>query len=113
MTGTWATWNLIGGDQFRPPPPHNTAHWNLAEMREVYETGQNLTLEQQQMASFWEDKPGTPPPGHWNIIALRLVREVGFPAATPHECSRRSAPRRPMPSFQPGILNTPTDPFVP
>ncbi len=80
MAGTWEAWNLTSGDRFRPPPPpqYGTPEFE-AEMREVYEIGGSLTLEQQQMASFWEDKLGTAtPPGHWNIIALRLVREAGL-----------------------------------
>jgi hypothetical protein len=44
-------------------------------LQEVYQLGSNLTIEEQELCSFWEDKKGSfTPPGHWNVIALQLVR---------------------------------------
>ena len=44
-------------------------------MREVYEVSQALTDEQKRIAEFWADGAGTvTPPGHWNQIALDLIR---------------------------------------
>lgn len=80
LAGTWRAWNLATGSQFRPPPPPalDSAQFE-AEAREVYEVGQSLSLEQQQIASYWEDKKGSfTPPGHWNAIATRLVCEHGL-----------------------------------
>ena len=80
LTGTWQPWNLSSGDQFRPPPPpaFGTPDFE-AGMREVYEVSQELTLEQQQIASFWEDKLGTyTPSGHWVAIAIDLVKSEGL-----------------------------------
>jgi hypothetical protein len=76
LAGTWRPWNLRFGSQFRPGPPtaFGTAAY-AAETREVYDVGQSLTDEQKRIADFWADGPGTvTPPGHWNQIALDLVR---------------------------------------
>jgi hypothetical protein len=75
LAGTWRTWNLRRGSQFRPgPPPAYGSSLFLAEMNEVYAFSQTLTEEQKRIANFWADGPGTAtPPGHWNLIALDLV----------------------------------------
>jgi membrane-associated phospholipid phosphatase len=45
-------------------------------MREVYDVSKSLTVEQQQVAQFWADGPGTiTPAGHWNTIALDLIKK--------------------------------------
>jgi hypothetical protein len=45
------------------------------EVREVYDVSQALTTEQKRIADFWADGAGTiTPPGHWNAIALDLIR---------------------------------------
>jgi membrane-associated phospholipid phosphatase len=76
LAGTWRTWNLSSGAQFRPGPP--TAYGSAAfqaEVLEVYRVSLSLTAEQKQIASFWADGAGTvTPPGHWNRIALDFVR---------------------------------------
>ena len=54
------------------------------EVREVYEVSRALTDEQRRIADFWADGPGTvTPPGHWNQIALDLIRRhrLSEPAA--------------------------------
>jgi PAP2 superfamily len=76
--GTWRTWNLRTGSQFRPgPPPVYGGALFLAEINEVYPVSQSLTDEQKRIADFWADGPGTvTPSGHWNAIAIDLVEEA-------------------------------------
>jgi membrane-associated phospholipid phosphatase len=47
-----------------------------AEAIEVYETVENLTAEQMEIARFWSDDPGTTatPPGHSISIATQILR---------------------------------------
>jgi hypothetical protein len=75
LAGTWRTWNLSSGSQFRPGPP--TAFGSAAyaaEVQEVYDVSRTLTDEQRAIADFWADGAGTvTPPGHWNQIALDLI----------------------------------------
>lgn len=80
LAGSWRPWNLESGSALRPaPPPAPDSDTFLTEMREVYAVERALTLEQQQIASYWEDKQGTyAPPGHWNVVALRQVRAHGL-----------------------------------
>ena len=79
LAGTWRTWNLRSGSQFRPgPPPEYGSPEFLAETREVYDVSQRLTDEQRRIADFWADGAGTvTPPGHWNVIALDLPELAG------------------------------------
>jgi hypothetical protein len=59
------------------PPEYGSTQF-LAEMHEVYDVSQNLTEEQKRIAEYWADGAGTvTPPGHWNAIAIDLVREAG------------------------------------
>jgi membrane-associated phospholipid phosphatase len=77
LTGTWRTWNLATGSQFRPgPPPAYGSAAFLAELHEVYDVSRTATPEQRAIALFWADGAGTvTPPGHWNAIALDLLAE--------------------------------------
>ncbi len=80
LAGTWRTWNLRKGSQYRPgpPPAYGSARFT-AEMNEVYRVSQTLTDEQRRIADHWADGPGTvTPAGHWNVIALGLVDEAGW-----------------------------------
>lgn len=81
LAGTWRTWNLRRGSQFRPgPPPAYRSARFTAELNEVYAVSQALNDEQRRIADFWADGPGTvTPPGHWNMIAVGLVHEAGWP----------------------------------
>jgi membrane-associated phospholipid phosphatase len=76
LVGTWRTWNLRSGGQFRPGPPTAFGTPGYAvEIREVYDVSRVLTDEQKRIADFWADGPGTvTPPGHWDRIALDLIR---------------------------------------
>lgn len=80
LAGTWRTWNLDSGSQFRPgPPPAYGSSQFLAETNEVYAVSQTLTDEQRRIADYWADGTGTvTPPGHWNVIAADLVSAAGW-----------------------------------
>lgn len=75
MAGSWETWVLESGDQFRPPPPPPPDSREFYDhMLEVYEVSQNLTDEQQRIAKFWEGGEGTAlPPGIWNEVVLAFL----------------------------------------
>lgn len=75
--GTWRTWHLRRGDDYRPaPPPRPGDAAYDAQVAEVYAVATNLTPEQAAIAHFWADGPGSvTPPGHWNTIAVDLLLE--------------------------------------
>ena len=76
LAGTWRTWVLRSGDQFRPPPPprFGTPAFKR-EVREVIRVQNELTPQQRRSAEFWEGGQGTPlPPGIWIRVALERLR---------------------------------------
>jgi hypothetical protein len=80
LAGTWQTWNLRDGSQFRPgpPPAYGSARF-LADVREVYAVSRTLNAEQKRIADYWADGAGTvTPSGHWNGIAVDLVGAAGW-----------------------------------
>ena len=76
LAGAWRPWNLSSGSQFRPPPPARPGSVQFAlELHEAYDVSRSLTGQQKAIASYWADGAGTvTPPGHWNMIALDLLR---------------------------------------
>jgi hypothetical protein len=80
LAGTWRTWNLSSGSQFRPgPPPSYGSLRFLTEMLEVYVVSKTLTAKQKQIADFWADGAGTvTPSGHWNAISIQLLGDAGW-----------------------------------
>jgi membrane-associated phospholipid phosphatase len=76
-------WNIGDPVALRPPPPPRPGQSAFeVEVREVYDVSRTLTPEQRAIALFWADGPGTfTPPGHWNAIALELVRAHGLDSA--------------------------------
>jgi hypothetical protein len=47
--------------------------------RSPHRVSTSLTAEQKRIAEFWSDGAGTvTPPGHWNVIALGLLREANW-----------------------------------
>jgi len=75
VAGTWKTWVLQSGNQFRSPaPPAYGSETFMAELREVQSVKANLTDNQKQIAQFWAGGAGTAlPPGLWNQIALVYI----------------------------------------
>lgn len=73
--GSWETWVLDSGDQFRPPPPPPPDSQEFYDhMLEVYEVNQTLTEEQKRIATFWAGGEGTSlPPGIWNEVVLSFL----------------------------------------
>ena len=60
-----------------PPPPEyseDKASEFYKQALEVFQTKQNLTPEQRDVARFWSDDPmlSSTPPGHWIAIALSI-----------------------------------------
>ncbi|MCZ8181312.1 MAG: vanadium-dependent haloperoxidase [Rhizobium sp.] len=69
-----------------PPPPAYSEEKGsdfYKEAFEVYETVKNLTPEQRAIARFWSDDPmlSPTPPGHWILIALKVLDERKASAA--------------------------------
>jgi PAP2 superfamily protein len=74
LAGTWKTWALTGGSQFRPGPPpaidsEQMAH-DLAEVKNYPRTNASNLL-----ASFWEYNGGRAGTEYWNDLASRLIFE--------------------------------------
>ena len=75
LAGTWQTWLMASGSEFRPgpPPAFESPEWQ-AEADEVVRMNRELTDDQIQIARFWADGAGTDtPPGHWMRIAMTLA----------------------------------------
>jgi hypothetical protein len=69
-----------------PPPPAYSEEKGsdfYKEAFEVYDTVKNLTPEQRAVARFWSDDPmlSPTPPGHWIVIALKVLEERQASAA--------------------------------
>jgi membrane-associated phospholipid phosphatase len=80
LAGTWRTWVIAGGDQFRPAPPlqYGSPAWQ-AELTAVQEAVTHRTPEQEMAVSFWGAGPGTATPaGIWTNIARDLLLRRGL-----------------------------------
>lgn len=82
--GTWKPWTMTSPSEartasaLRGPLEYGSLEF-MEQLQEVREVQSNLTAEQASIAIFWDDAPGTnTPPGHWNAIALDLVRSEGL-----------------------------------
>ncbi len=81
--GTWLPWVLADPSEARigsaiAPPPMYGSDFFMDEVFEVIDGQANLTEEEQQIAQFWDDGPGTfTPPGHWVSIGTELIRDYG------------------------------------
>jgi PAP2 superfamily len=80
---------LVPGD--RPPYSEKPASAFYAEALEVYESVNDLTHEQEAIARFWSDDPGTTPtpPGHSIAIATQVLRTTGASLALAAETYAR------------------------
>jgi membrane-associated phospholipid phosphatase len=75
LAGTWRTWILASGDQYRPspPPPYQSPAW-MAELSAVQEAVARRTPEQEAAVRFWAGGSGTvTPAGLWIEIARDLI----------------------------------------
>jgi membrane-associated phospholipid phosphatase len=80
LAGSWRTWFLTSGSEFRPgpPPPYGSARM-LREAREVIEVGAHLTPGERSLARFWRGGQGTPQaPGLWDRVALWYAQRNGL-----------------------------------
>ena len=85
LAGTWKTWAIDSGRQFRPPPPppYGSPAFR-AQAQAVVDAKARLTPKQKQIASFWAGGQGTPlPPGVWDQVVLSFLRRE--PLSTPRE----------------------------
>lgn len=76
LAGTWRTWVIDSGSQFRSPPP---PRYGTAEFREGIDTvlaaARNLTPEQRRAALFWAGGEGTAlPAGIWEGVIIEYLR---------------------------------------
>nr|MDQ3957792.1 vanadium-dependent haloperoxidase [Actinomycetota bacterium] len=80
MVAKWETYLMDSPGQFLPPPPPaNGSEQFMTELDEVKRLSTEATQDEKELAFFWDDGPGTfSPGGHWNAIALDLVRNRGF-----------------------------------
>ena len=78
LAGTWRTWVMKSGDQFRAPPfPAFGTPAYRAEARAVVDAQEQLTPEQRKAAEFWAGGDGTAlPAGIWNQVALAHMRRA-------------------------------------
>jgi uncharacterized protein (TIGR03437 family) len=80
--GSVKTWILTPADivHERPGPPPSTNSPEMAEqVAAVKSTLENLTRDQQAIATKWADGVSSPtPPGHWNFIAESYVTAANF-----------------------------------
>lgn len=76
LGGTYRTWIMTSGRQFRPPPfpPYGSPEYR-AQAQAVIDAKKHLTAAQRKAAEFWAGGQGTPlPPGIWNQVNLRYQR---------------------------------------
>ena len=85
LAGTWRTWVMTSGRQFRPPPfPAYGSPAYRAQARAVLDAKRHLTAAQRKAALFWAGGQGTAlPPGIWNQVVLGYLRRE--PQTVPRE----------------------------
>jgi membrane-associated phospholipid phosphatase len=85
MGGTWHTWVMTSGRQFRPPPfPAYGSPAYRAQAQAVADAKLHLTPKQRQAALFWAGGQGTAlPPGIWNQVVLGYLHRE--PQSLPRE----------------------------
>ncbi|MCS6968886.1 MAG: vanadium-dependent haloperoxidase [Bernardetiaceae bacterium] len=90
---------LDSANQFKPPRPIPYSNKKespyFKEVLDIYQTSQQLTQEQKEIAYFWDDNPFVShhkghavfnskkltPGGHWMMIASQIARNTGADAA--------------------------------
>jgi hypothetical protein len=85
LAGTWRTWVMKNGRQFRAPkPPKLDSPQMRSEARQLVRIRKNLTRKQKRVATFWAGGEGTAlPPGIWNQVMIRYLgkRQLSTPAS--------------------------------
>ncbi len=78
LAGTWDTWLMTSGRQFRSPPyPAADSPEYRAQAQAVVDAKANLTPAQERAARFWAGGQGTPlPAGIWNQVVLAFLRRT-------------------------------------
>ena len=78
LAGTWRTWVMGSGSEFRAPPfPAYGSAAYRAEAQAVVDAKSNLTAEQRRIARFWAGGQGTAlPPGIWNQVVLAYMKRA-------------------------------------
>ena len=91
LAGTWRTWVMESGRQFRPPPPPRFGTPGfLRQARRMIQVQKKLTPAQKHAAKFWEGGEGTSlPPGIWIQVVLERLRTK--PLTTPRTTRMMSA----------------------
>ncbi|CAN5500214.1 hypothetical protein BH20ACT2_BH20ACT2_01150 [soil metagenome] len=76
--GSWETFAMTSGDQFRPgPPPRFGTPEFVAQAEELVAAQDALTEEQRRAATYWAGGEGTPlPAGIWNEVTLAYLRDT-------------------------------------
>ena len=86
LAGTWRTWVMKEGSQFRAPKPPKLGSPQIrADARELVRIRDRLSPRQKRIARFWAGGEGTAlPPGIWNQVMLRYLgkRNLSTPAST-------------------------------
>src|SRR5581483_6167200 len=80
LAGTWTTWVLASGSQFRAPTPpaYRSPAWQ-AEVIAVQEAVKRRTADQTAAALRWAGGAGTTTPaGLWTVIARAAITRTGF-----------------------------------
>ena len=77
MAGTWRTWVMRSGDEFRaPPPPKYGSPRYMKAVQRMITVQDNLTPEQKKIARFWAGGQGTPlPAGIWEGVMINYLRD--------------------------------------
>ncbi len=85
VAGSWRTWVMTSGRQFRPPPfPAYGSAAYRAQAQAVADAKRHLTAGQRKAALFWAGGQGTAlPPGIWDQVVLGYLRRE--PQSLPRE----------------------------
>ena len=75
MAGTWRTWVIESGDQFRSPPRRATAPPEFRDGIDAVLRLRNLTPEQRRAALFWAGGEGTAPAGIWEGVIIKYLED--------------------------------------
>ncbi len=76
VAGSWGTWVMSSGREFRPPPfPAYGTRAYRAQAQAVADAKLHLTAAQRKAALFWAGGQGTAlPPGIWNQVVLGYLK---------------------------------------